>query len=272
MEKNKRTQDILREMLLTFQTMCVENNLRYFIIGGTALGAMRHQGFIPWDDDIDVGMPRKDYERFKEIFGEKRIGKYYFETEESKDKNYCFCFSKMYDTSTTLIERMSSYLKRGVYIDIFPLDGAGNSCLEAKKVFRKVHTYREIYGVTTIKIDSDRPWYKNIVVISAKFIVKVLFNPQKLKYKICQLSHKYDYDECEYVANFLGAWGYKEIMPKKLFGTPVAYEFEGGIVYGPEYAEEYLKMLYGNWRKLPPKEKQISHHKYYLDLDTAYMD
>lgn len=81
-----------------------------------------------------------------------------------------------------------------------------------------------------------------------------------------------NYDDCEYVANKVGFWGGKEIMPKCIFGTPTLYQFEHLLVYGPEHYDEYLTKLYGDWTKLAPIEKRISHHDYYLDLNTPYMD
>jgi lipopolysaccharide cholinephosphotransferase len=134
----KSVQRKLKEMFLVFHNFCVDNQLTYIALGGTMLGAARHQGFIPWDDDIDVGMPRKDYEKLTILLTNKKIGSCILETSDSPDRNYCFAYAKLYDTTSTLIENTKQQLIRGVYIDIFPLDGLGNSVEEAKRNYKTI--------------------------------------------------------------------------------------------------------------------------------------
>ena len=110
----------LREMMQSFHGFCVKHNLRYYLVAGTCLGAVRHKGFIPWDDDIDVGMPRADYNRFIELVKTEKMGENYAVEDPLENDDYIYAFAKMYDTSTTLIENTANKLKRGIYIDIFP--------------------------------------------------------------------------------------------------------------------------------------------------------
>ena len=118
--------DILKE----FIRICNKYELRYFLLGGSCLGTVRHQGFIPWDDDIDVGMPRPDYERFMEI-AQNELPEYYFLQNSKTDPDYPLCFAKIRDSRTTFIERSVSHLNinHGIYFDIFPLDGLSNGSL-----------------------------------------------------------------------------------------------------------------------------------------------
>ena len=118
-------QNRLLIMLKWFHEFCVEHNLRYFALGGTLLGAIRHKGFIPWDDDIDVGMPRADYNKLMEL-SDQIQSPYVLETPQSPAKDFIYAYCKLFNTDTTLIEKRKKNMKRVIYIDIFPLDGLGN--------------------------------------------------------------------------------------------------------------------------------------------------
>ena len=139
--ETKKLQKRICMILSDFHDFCVENNLQYYAIGGTLLGAMRHHGFIPWDDDADVGMPREDFNRLCELLNGKKIkNQYLLESPLSPDKKYTFPYCKLYDTKTTLIENTRIKLVRGVYIDIFPLDGLGNTKEECKKNYKRINS------------------------------------------------------------------------------------------------------------------------------------
>lgn len=132
----------LLDLLKWFHQVCVENNLTYYLEGGTMLGAVRHSGFIPWDDDLDVCMPREDYEKFNSLFGNKMFDFIYVENPNSENKDFIYGFTKIYDLNTTLVEGFKTPIKREVYIDIFPLDGCGNNLKESKKIYNKIHRKR----------------------------------------------------------------------------------------------------------------------------------
>ena len=129
-------QQELLKILKWFHGFCVENNLRYYADGGTMLGAVRHKGFIPWDDDVDVCMPREDYNKLISLSA-SLPKPYVLETPQSEAKDFLYAFSKIYNTDTTLIEKGKKNIKRGIYLDVFPLDGLGNSEKEAKKNFAR---------------------------------------------------------------------------------------------------------------------------------------
>ncbi len=260
-------QQKLFEMLKFFHELCKKENLRYYLLGGTALGAARHQGFIPWDDDIDVGMPRADYEKLKKISETNDKGKYCFEFP-SKEKDFTYAYGKMYDTTTTLIENTRYKTKRGIFIDIFPLDGAGNNKQESLRNFKKIDKKANLLYTATLAWRNGRNPYKNIALSLMQLIP---INQAKLKLKIDKMASLIDYDSVEYIANFFGNWHEKEIAEKQWFGAPTEYTFEGIKVFGPENMDAYLTALYGDWRTPPPIEKQISHHDYlFLDLNLPY--
>lgn len=262
----------LLESLKWFDNFCKVHSLRYYAIGGTMLGAMRHHGFIPWDDDIDLGMPRQDYEKLKE-FAKTEIGRFRFEIYDSYANDFFYPFSKLYDTSTTLIEHKRNDVVRGVYIDLFPLDGIGNSKTEGLSNYKKFKKLSVLLEAMVDGVREGRSWYKNVAVVVCGLIPKFILNHRTLRIKLNEISSKYNYDQCAYGGNFFGAYWEKEIVDLSIFGTPKYYQFEDMMIAGPEKAEEYLTNIYHDWRKLPPEEKQVSHHDFVkLDLERGYLD
>lgn len=260
----------LLDMLKWFHAFCEQHQLRYYALGGTMLGAARHQGFIPWDDDVDVGMPRKDYQRLQQLL-KNQTGRYILEYPGMKE-DYFYPFSKLYDTTTTLVENTKNHLKRGIYLDIFPLDGLGNSLEEARHRYKPISKRLNLLLSRTTGIRKGRHWAKNLAVLLARMIPNFLLGNKQLLRNIDTLCQKYDFDTCSYGGNFLGAWRFKEIMPRAVMGTPTLYTFEDMQVYGAQDYNGYLTHLYGNWRQLPPKEKQVTHHDFIaLDLGKSYI-
>lgn len=266
-------QTMLLEMFQWFHELCEENGLRYYAIGGTALGAVRHQGFIPWDDDIDVGMPRSDYERLEEIMKARAQDLYILETLNSGGEEYFYPCAKLYDTRTTLIENTRLKIKRGIYLDIFPLDGIGNSEIESKQNYRPIYWKFNLFLTRVVGIRQGRNKLKNAAVMVARLIPEKILDNRKLLQSLNEDCKKYNFDDCMWVGNLMGAWRFKELVPKEFLGEPTLYEFEGRQFYGPEKSDQYLTCIYGNWRQLPPVEKQVSHHDFIdFDLHKSYLE
>ena len=266
----KLLQTKLTDLLEWFHTFCVENNLTYYALGGTMLGAARHEGFIPWDDDVDVGMPRPDYEKLAELMRGKTFNnKYIFEDSSSDAKEFNYPFSKIYDTETTLVENNRYKIKRGIFLDIFPYDGVGDSFEEGVRRHKKI---KRLYNLLLLKVAGfrkGRKLYKNVGVALFRLLP---VNSKKTLNKLAEACKEHDYEKCTYIANLLGAWGVKEIMPKEYLGKPTLYKFGNIEIFGVEKYDEYLTTVYGNWRQPPPPEKQISHHDFdYIDLNKSYL-
>lgn len=262
-------QNRLLDILKWFHAFCEENNLRYFVLGGTMLGAARHKGFIPWDDDIDVGLPRSDYERLKYLMNGKIFEDKFVLEEPLKNADFIYPFCKIYDTTTTLIENAKVKIKRGIYIDVFPLDGIGNSVLELHKNYKKIGRLNTLLTIKVAGLRKGRKLYKNIGIVLFRMVP---ISAKKVLAKLVADCAKFSYDENLYCANLVGNWGEKEIVSRDIMGKPTLYDFEDIKVYGPEKADEYLTCLYGDWRKMPPKEKQITHHDYIkIDLSKSYL-
>ena len=264
----------LTEILSIFHDFCVKHSLCYYAVSGTALGAARHKGFIPWDDDIDVGLPRPDYERFITIFNKENHNKrYILECPNSPDSLYLHPFSKIYDTKTTLIESFQKPLKRGIYLDIFPIDGAGNSKGESSSLMKKLDKLFLLREMRPTKISRNRALYKNCVLFLAQLAPNCLINNKKIVLTIDSLCKTKDYAHSEFVGNLMGYARMNEIVPKKVLGTPTPLKFEDLTIFAPQDIDSYLTSLYGNWRQPPPIEKQKTLHRYYsLDLCNSYLE
>ena len=263
----------LLDMLAWFDAFCRENGLRYYALGGTLLGAVRHEGFIPWDDDVDVGMPRKDYERLARLMGSRIHDGYVLETEYSEDPKFCYPFTKLYDTGTTLEENVSTGLKRGLFLDIFPLDGIGNGEQADLKWFRKIKHRNQFYLARICAVRKGRSRLKNLAVVLAKTLPDRMADNRTMRIRISEMCRKYGFDDCRWAGSLLGNWWEKELMPREIFGEPKEYLFEGRRILGVEDAEGYLTAIYGDWRSLPPEEKRATHHDFILcDLHRSYLN
>ncbi len=274
LEQINEFKQYILNILIWFHQFCKDNHLRYYLVEGTMLGAARHNGFIPWDDDVDVGMPRLDYEKLKRLMGNSVFNdKYMLETEDSKRKEYLIPFGKIYDVTTRLVEKRQIPVVMGVYIDIFPLDGIGESLIEAKGNFKKIAFFHDILTSCAVEIRKGRKWYKNLVVRVFQALPKYIINEKKLLHRITELCKKRSFESSKYVGNLVSTYRSKEIMPREVYGEPTLYTFEGHKVYGVEDFDGYLTNLYGDWRKLPPENKRKSTHSMeQIDLHTSFLE
>lgn len=258
----------LLEMMKQFHAMCEENNLKYYIIGGTCLGAKRHNGFIPWDDDMDIGMPREDYDRLCKLAKNKFPGnlelRFYKNTPSSP-----FHFVKLVDNTTTLIEKEYLNYVEGLYIDIFPLDGAKNySSSFLEKIRCNLIWFEKAMIMYHCMTCSRSNILKKILIFIAKHR-----SLDKMHNKIEKHMIFLKYNNSQYIANFYGAWKEKEICHKSIFGKPTLYKFEDSYFYGPERIDSYLKCMYGDYMKLPPVEDRVFKHSfYYLNLEEGFRE
>ena len=264
-------QSVLLEILRYFHDVCEQHHIRYYVVGGTCLGAIRHHGFIPWDDDIDVGLPRKDYDKLIEVLKDQKDGKYVLECPgENEDFVYSFC--KLYDTETTLTENTRYKSRRGSYIDIFPLDGAGDTMEEALQHFKKIDRRNNMIHTKICAINPHRKFYKNAAIVAGRCIPEFLCSWKRMRDKTDALCRSKSFEGAVYACNPYGAWHEREIIETAIWGNPTPYTFENITVYGPENADAYLTHVYGDYMTPPPKDKQGSHHDFlFLDLHQSYL-
>lgn len=274
MDELKEIKQCLTDMLGWLHRLCQDNGLRYYIAGGTLLGAVRHQGFIPWDDDVDVSMPRSDLRRLEQIIADGAGGgRYALETPNSPAKDFLYTYSKLYDTGTTLIEKNRVNVRRGVYIDVFPMDGIGDTMEEARKNFRPLALRHHFMASAILAPREGRKWYKNLAVSLIGAIPDALLDRKKLVQRFDAACAARDYDSCRIVGVLVNSQDYRWLLPKEWYGEPAIYDFEGMKVCGPANYEAYLHAGYGDWRQLPPPEKRVSlHNRLYLDMHSSYLE
>ena len=255
----------LLTMAKDFHQICVDNNLKYYMLGGTMLGAVRHKGLIPWDDDMDFGMPREDYDRFISI--SHRILPEHYELRFYKNAaNSPMHYAKFIDNRTTLIEAPYRNYVEGLYIDIFPLDGAGNGSFSDRMRMKRINFLQGL--IINHCTTREKTGFRKVLKAYAQ-----MRNLDSLHASVEKLMTAKKLSESTLIANYLGAWAEKEIMPKEVMGTPRLYSFEDTEFYGSNNADTYLTSLYGDYMKLPPKEKQVFKHNYfYLNYNLPYRD
>ncbi len=262
----------LLEMMKWLHNFISENGLKYYICGGTMLGAARHKGFIPWDDDIDIFMPRDDYEKLCELLKEKKEH-YIIETPNSNNQDYVYPYAKFYDTNTSMVEMLKKPIKRGLFIDVFPLDGLGDTMKEAKAYYKRIDRKNMFLASRVCAIRKNRKWYKNLAILLCRMVPSFLINEHRLCIKIDNLNKKRKYTDYQYVGLNVSTYRSRAIYNKDLFGKPTEYCFEDTVFWGPEHYKEYLTETYGNWTIIPSKEKQVSQHDFLdLDLNKSYLN
>lgn len=265
------------EILKQFIRVCEKYNLRYFLVGGTALGAIRHKGFIPWDDDIDVGMPRKDYDIYITLQKEYE-GTPYFIQNYHTDKNFVYNYSKLRNSETTYVEDnfVHQQFNHGVWIDIFPYDGTpvktkDNPVKFKNKVYWTWFNFFLCYPFSLLRKFSKRTFFKDLGLN----IIALLFfwcNIGHYRNKhIDKVIHKYDFDQSEYVAVWFGTNPKKEAMKREIFDGVKKVPFEDIEANVPYDYDAYLTALYHDYMTPPPLDKQVGHHHHKgCDLNVDY--
>ena len=246
--------------------ICEKHGLKYYMLGGTMLGAIRHRGFIPWDDDIDLGMPRKDYEEFLNI-APKELSAHLKVVNYRTNPEYHYYITRILDTETKVEEERIGNESRytNASIDIFPIDGTPNN-----KMLRKIYFFRVLYHRALMSlcykdsIDRKRPRGKAeriLLWIMERLPIEKITTSRKQKDIIDKLLRKQKLEGAKYIGNIMGAYRTKEIVPSEFYGVGKMYPFEDIELRGMELADEYLKWTYGDYMKLPPENKRKTHFK-----------
>lgn len=253
--------DVELDILKMFDLFCRENNIRYFLAYGTLLGAIRYKKFIPWDDDVDLLVPREDYDKLLTLFPDTE--KYHLFAFE-KDQKYPFPFAKLCDMTTRKEETVYTEqdITLGVEIDIFPLDAWDNDFEEAKKEARRIKRKMMWLGITKLsKPITDNP-LKRFLWSIIMFFTKILGSKYFVR-QIIKESNKPEQKGSVYLgAKVWSIYGERGIIPAKVFEEAVDIEFEGEMFRAPKDYDTYLTCLYGDYLPEPPKEKQKTHHSF----------
>lgn len=252
--------------LLYIKDLCEKNNIPYYLISGTLLGAVKYKGYIPWDDDIDIALIREDYLKLISIIEQNKNPDYEILTMYNT-KDYYYSYAKLVNTQTKLTENAKEIKKMGVFIDIFPLDYADD---EVENLFKKTRFIRNL-AAKRMKIKNSIQKTKLLPQpekkIKNKFIKDIIYNIVDIM--SLPLGYQYWVKKLDKIISkkrtgkYLG-YLYKEeltILNCKLFKEYDIYEFEGYNFTSIKNSDKYLKETYGDYWLDPPKEKQRSHHQ-----------
>lgn len=261
----KDVQRVELEILAKFDSICREQGLTYFLDSGTALGAMRHQGFIPWDDDIDVGMPREDYDRFMEI-GQELLGEEFFLQNRESDPNSPFSFAKIRKEGTTFVEwnKRNIAMHHGIFIDIFPFDvlpeeEEGRDAYMEHCLSLNAKLIRRMIPDRAAIPEKNWKWRLGALARRLQYYAAQLVPAKKIDDAIAEAFPRYR--DRGFAGHDCTSHSYatKIVFPSEIFFPPCEMEFEGHTFFAPADCDRYLTLLYGDYMQLPPVEQRYGH-------------
>lgn len=262
-------QNFSLEILDEVHSFCVKGNIKYTLCGGTLIGAIRHNGFIPWDDDIDIAMSRSNYDKFINTFKSDN-GLKVFSREKKEDNEITLAFARVCDMKRTFVDgRWIPWNKEktGVWIDIFPLDGAPETREEACSLTEKViKQWKEVKRLRHLNkpLFAEKTIWQNVKLI----VKKIVYYRYKKNLEIAidkhiALCRSQNYEEARYVSSFAyPQHGIKEYLPKEMFLEYELHKFEDRNFYILKEHHAWLKSLFGNYMQLPPERDRRPGHSF----------
>lgn len=251
---------IQMDILSAVDSFCNDNNITYSMAYGTLLGAVRHRGYIPWDDDIDICMMRDDYERFVESFPDLMDGHYKIASYK-RTPNWHTPFSKVYDSRTSLRQKKAKTIDIGVNIDVFPLDEVPEDVNLWRKFWKYQKHLLDLRDLKAIKIVKERSMSKNLILILLKMIYSMISQKSIVK-KLDERAQQFNGMGSSLIyPNLSGIT--KAPLQKAMLSDIAIYKFENRDYKGFKNADYYLSMTYGDYMKLPPESERVGKHGVY---------
>lgn len=242
------------QVLKQFKAFCEKEDIRYCLSNGTLLGAVKYGGFIPWDDDIDVFVPRKDYDRLIQNYPDTQRYRLF---SHERDSHYKFPFAKLCDMTTRKVEQnVDNGVELGLDIDIFPLDAWGTEPeKQARQIGKLIRKITFVKCARAIGVNPIKRVVKDLVLWLTRPTYKYYI---RRIWSIARSSQEQQYLGCVCWC----IYGEREIVPAHVFGQMVDITFEGETFPAPQGYDRYLRSLYGDYTKDPPIEEQVTHHRY----------
>ena len=253
------------DVLCAVRDICEMHDISYSLTGGTLIGAIRHKGFIPWDDDIDIMIPRPDYDKFIRVVQEDNLPINVL-SKEICGLGYPYAFAKACNPYTELVEKdtIESHVKLGVYVDIFPIDGIGKTYRGARlrtMMFQFLHGLQISSNWTKFRRSKLRKWYYEPLRYICYLFSKLL-GRKMIDRWLDWFLRKVDFESANYAGRLVGDFGSREVMEQTIFLKTTKVEFEGQLFDAIADYDTFLTRLYGDYMKLPPKEKCVTHHEF----------
>lgn len=263
---NAEVKSIQLSILKSVDRFCQENDIAYNLMYGSLLGAIRHKGFIPWDDDIDICMLRKDYDRFIDSFYDERI----VVKDQSKDPSFPFFYAKVSQIETHAYEPIDEQnYDVGISIDLFPLDNYPDDKKKKNDLQKKINRLRFKLISHTIDKSVNRRVDKKIAI----WLLSQVYKKPSYIYisQLRKLVSEYCTSESKCVTEVMTPYGNRTVLEKSLFEESIRVPFENIEVSVPKAYHIILSSIYGDYMKLPPLEQQKSTHscKSYLEIQGA---
>lgn len=255
------------EILKKIDEICSRLNLKYCLAYGTLIGAVRHKGFIPWDDDVDIMMPRKDYDILVRYFIDNKEDLKPFEIINPQVNSKCpYTISRISDSRYQLNVDNEDDYGIGLFVDVYPLDGVGNTVEEYSKLKNLSSWFASMCFLSTrqsVKRENTKSVIKYIIKFPAFVVAKILGKKFFMK-KLYDMAVKCNYDNSKYIGCIIWASddGLRGIFPKEWFDKMIDVEFEGAYFKAPKEYDKVLTHGYGDYMKLPPEKDRIAHHYY----------
>ncbi len=263
----KENQEEALKILVRIAEICSKLRLRYYLAYGTLLGAVRHKGFIPWDDDVDIMMPRDDYKKLIDYFMKNAEALKPLELFcPSNNKNYPFYIARISNNEFELEVDNEEPYGMGTFIDIYPLDGVGNDKKGAVKLRRKgkrLSSYCFLATRNRFEKGTTSSKFRLLVKLPAYIYAKIRGKEHFLR-ELEKLSKKCNYNNSNFVScvTWGGAGNEKDILPEEWFGEGISLPFEDYSFLVPVKYREILTFFYGDYMQLPPESERIGHHFY----------
>lgn len=252
------------DILKVFISICQKYQLKYYLCGGSLLGAVRHKGFIPWDDDIDVAMPRPDFIKFKKIATNELPDYIYLSTYDTT--GHVWLVPMLINKNTKFILNNAEEQKEvGAWMDILIIDGAPENQLSRYLFGIRYLCARMLYQLANfskvVNLNKKRPFYEKLIIKFAQITrIEHILNSKKIAHWYDKVVQSYDYTDCNYVATFSGAAKMHEIIPKTYYGEGKQYTYEDIMVIGCSDYDNYLKHFYNEHMRFPPENERNRHN------------
>ena len=254
----KDLQKVCLRILVDIHQFCIDNNIRYSIAYGTLIGAVRHKGFIPWDDDVDIIMPRPDYERFCQIYCSSSYRLVYY----GNDRTALTGFARVVDDQETLFKAERPWTKQiiGAWVDIFPIDGVEDDVIQYAKRYEQLRKMCHIiykFRRQNHHLSINDSWWSKTKTIIARTVGLNGFLPYWLLLKMVKMEMRVNYDKAKYLGQCSCLDDGPNQFPKEDFADYTLLDFENYHFYALRGYDHHLRQLYGDYMQLPPEEKRI---------------